>query len=95
MENSRIEIKTDGAFSQIFIDGKKLNGVRNYKLEHAAGEAPTLTLDLNAFDLTVDGQMLLMQKGVGEIDVSIKGQLITTPQFQPEMLSGVFEAIGH
>ena len=54
MENSRIEIKTDGAFSQIFIDGKKLNGVRNYKLEHAAGKAPTLTLDLNAFDLTVD-----------------------------------------
>lgn len=73
MKNSRIEIKTDGAFSQIFIDGKKLNGVRNYKLEHAAGEAPTLTLDLNAFDLTVDGQMLLIQKGVGEIDVSIKG----------------------
>lgn len=69
MENSRIEIKTDGAFSQIFIDGKKLNGVRNYKLEHAAGEAPTLTLDLNAFDLTVNGQMLLMQKGVGEIDI--------------------------
>ncbi len=73
MENSRIKIKTDGAFSQIFIDGKKLNGVRNYKLEHAAGKAPILTLDLNAFDLTVDGQMLLMQKGVGEIDVSIKG----------------------
>nr|DAG65875.1 MAG TPA: hypothetical protein [Bacteriophage sp.] len=73
MENSRIEIKTDGTSSQIFIDGRKLNGVRNYKLEHAAGGAPTLTLDLNAFDLTVDGQMLLIQKGVGEIDVSIKG----------------------
>lgn len=73
MENSRIEIKTDGAFSQILIDGKKLNGVRNYKLEHAAGEAPTLTLDLNAFDVSVDGQMLTMQKGVGEIELSIKG----------------------
>lgn len=73
MENSRIEIKTDGTSSQIFIDGRKLNGVRNYKLEHVAGKAPTLTLDLNAFDLTVDGQMLLIQKGVGEVDVSIKG----------------------
>lgn len=73
MKNSRIEIKTDGAFSQIFIDGKKLNGVRNYKLEHAAGKAPTLTLDLNAFDVSVDGQMLTMQKGVGEIELSIKG----------------------
>ena len=73
MENSRIEIKTDGAFSQIFIDGRKLNGVRNYKLEHAAGKAPTLTLDLNAFDVSVDGQMLTMQKGVGEIELSIKG----------------------
>ena len=73
MENSKIKIKTDGAFSQIFIDGKKLKGVRSYKLEQAVGEAPTLTVDLNAFDLTVDGQILLMQKGVGEIDVSIKG----------------------
>lgn len=73
MENSRIEIKTDGTSSQIFIDGRKLNGVRNYKLEHAAGKAPTLTLDLNAFDLTVDGQMLTIQKGVGEIELSIKG----------------------
>ena len=73
MENSRIEIKTDGISSQIFIDGRKLNGVRNYKLEHVAGKAPTLTLDLNAFALTVDGQMLLIQKGVGEVDVSIKG----------------------
>lgn len=73
MENSRIEIKTDGTSSQIFIDGRKLNDVRNYKLEHAAGKAPTLTLDLNAFDLTVDGQMLTIQKGVGEIELSIKG----------------------
>lgn len=73
MNNPKIEIKTDGSISQIYVDGKKLDGVRSYKLEQTVNGIPILTLDLNAFDASVDGQMLTMQKGVGEIELSIKG----------------------
>lgn len=73
MNNPKIEIKTDGSISQIYVDGKKLDGVRSYKLEQAVNGIPILTLDLNAFDVSVDGQMLTMQRGVGEIELSIKG----------------------
>jgi hypothetical protein len=73
MNNPKIEIKTDGSISQIYVDGKKLDGVRSYKLEQTVNGIPILTLDLNAFDVSVDGQMLTMQKGVGEIELSIKG----------------------
>lgn len=73
MNNPKIEIKTDGSISQIYVDGKKLDGVRSYKLEQTVNGIPILTLDLNAFDVSVDGQMLTIQKGVGEIELSIKG----------------------
>ena len=46
--------------------------MRNYELKQKAGEAPVLTLDLNAFDISTDLKMLkLNQSTVGEIE-SIK-----------------------
>lgn len=70
--NPKIEIKSvDGVFTEIYIDGHKLRGVRSWHLRHDGyGTAPTLTVDLNALDLSVDGKFLLKQKGYGEIDIS-------------------------
>ena len=75
-ENSsqKIEIRTDGAFSEIYVDGHKLNGVRSFKLEHGVGnQLPVLTVDLNALNLSVDGKMLMYQEGYGEINIGFKG----------------------
>ena len=65
----KIDIKTEGAFSEIYVDGHKLNGVRSYRLEHKAGGAPILTVDLNALNLSVDGKVLLKQEGFGDINI--------------------------
>lgn len=57
-KHPKIEIttsKSGGAFTEIFVDGHKIPGVRSHKIEHGAGNfLPTLTLDLNAFNLSVD-----------------------------------------
>lgn len=71
--NQKIEIKTDGAFSDIYVDGHKLNGVRSFKLEHGVGnQFPVLTVDLNALNLSIDGEMLLRQEGYGNINIDFK-----------------------
>lgn len=68
----RIEIKSkgfgkegnDSIFTDIFVDGHKLRGVRSFELKKdSANSVPILTLDLNALDLSVDCQMLLRHKG--------------------------------
>lgn len=63
----------NGIFTEILIDGHKINGVRSFKLEQGVGNSvPVLTIDLNAFDFSTDVQMLkLRQEGQGEIE-SIK-----------------------
>lgn len=62
-----------GVFTEILIDGHKLNGVRRFELKQGVGDdVPTLTVDLNALNLSTDLQMLeINQDGVGEIE-SIK-----------------------
>ena len=59
MEYSNIRIKTDRAFTEVFIDGQKIKGVRRLEFTHGAGGKPILKLDLNALDLSVDGKILL------------------------------------
>lgn len=59
-------------FTEILVDGHKLDGVRSYELKHEAGRIPVLSLDLNAFDISTDLMMLrLNQSSFGEIE-SIK-----------------------
>lgn len=71
MSKAKIEIKTKrtgtSVFTEIYADGRKLNGVRRYKLKQEAGSEPVLTVDLSAMDLAVDLEVLLMQQGVGGI----------------------------
>lgn len=58
-KNPKIEIKTVecacGHITEIYVDGKKIPGVRRFELTQKAGEPfPTLTIDINALDLSTD-----------------------------------------
>lgn len=72
LKRPRIVIKSNevcnGAQTEIFIDGRKLHGVRRYKLEQDAFHVPVLTLDLNALDICIDMDTIMKQEGYGEIE---------------------------
>lgn len=77
MGNPKIEIKQvdgkEGIFTEIYVDGHKLRGVRSFELKQEIGNCiPVLTVDLNALNLSTDLSVVLKQKGYGEIEVNIK-----------------------
>lgn len=43
---NKVEIKTDGQFANIYIDGKEIKNVIGYKLEHSVDGLPVLILEL-------------------------------------------------
>ena len=69
MKVSKIEIRQvereQGIFTEILVDGHKLEGVRSFKLKEGVGNSiPTLSIDLNALNLATDLKMLQVnQKG--------------------------------
>lgn len=71
---SKIEIRQvgekPGIFTEILIDGHKIDGVRRFELKQNAGDSiPILTIDLNALDLSTDLVALhVNQEGIGEIE---------------------------
>lgn len=72
----KIEIKSkreakDGCyFSEVYIDGKKLEGVRSYTLTHGAGGIPILKLDIKALDIAVDAEVLMYdQNSLQEMEI--------------------------
>lgn len=75
---SKIEIKSineEGTiFTELYIDGHKIDGVRRFTLNQEVGNSiPTLTIDLNALNLKIDGQAVLYQYGMGNItDISFE-----------------------
>lgn len=74
MKTSKIEIRQvdgeKGIFTEILVDGHKLEGVRSFELKQGVGNSvPILSIDLNALNLSTDLQMLQVnQKGIGEIE---------------------------
>lgn len=59
MSAPHIEINQNGAIAEIFIDGKKLNGVRKIGFEYECkNHAPVLKLELLATDMTIDTQVI-------------------------------------
>ena len=71
--HSKIEIKsTDGTFTDVFIDGYKIHGVRSMRFEKSGHNIPVLSLDLNALDISVDSPMILKQEGYGDIEIKLK-----------------------
>lgn len=74
---SHIEIKTrteiGGMFTEVFVDGHRLNGVRRFKLKHGDfRKPPTLTVDLNALDISVDCPAILCQEGEGDFEIRFR-----------------------
>ena len=71
---AKIEIRQvdgqEGIFTEILIDGHKIDGVRSFTLKQGVGDyVPTMTLDLNALDIATDMKMLrIRQEGLGEIE---------------------------
>lgn len=55
---AHILIKTSGIRTELFIDGKKVNGVREITFEKKAGEAPVVCVDLKAVDMEIDGELI-------------------------------------
>lgn len=77
MSNPKIEIKQvdgkEGIFTEIYVDGHKLKGVRRFELKQEVGNSiPILTVDLNALNISTDVRAVLMQEGYGEIEISVK-----------------------
>lgn len=74
MKASKIEIRQvegeKGIFTEILVDGHKLEGVRSFELKQGVGDCfPILSIDLNALNLSTDLRMLQVnQKGIGEIE---------------------------
>lgn len=81
MKASKIEIhqveQEQGVFTEILVDGHRLEGVRSFELKQEVGNSmPTLSIDLNALNLSTDLKLLQVnQKGIGEIEsIKFKGQ---------------------
>ena len=72
-KNQRIEIKTgvSGMFTEIYIDGHKIEGVRSYTLKQGGDVCgPRLILDLNAFNISVDVPLLDIKHGeLGDMEI--------------------------
>lgn len=71
---SRIEIKSasgvadrPSAQTSLFINGHKVDGVRSMTYRCEVGALPTLTIDLNAIDISIDQSVVLYQKNMGNI----------------------------
>lgn len=81
MKTPKIEIRQvdgeKGIFTEILVDGHKLEGVRSFELKQGVGNSvPILSIDLNALNLSTDLQTLQVnQNGIGEIEsIKFKGQ---------------------
>lgn len=49
---------TGGCHAEVYVDGRKLEGVKGYSLTHKAGELPQLLLDMKATGVTVETSIL-------------------------------------
>lgn len=57
---AHIEIKSDGIFGKVFVDGKEVKGVRKVSYEIAVdGNTPVLKLELLATDIAIDANGVL------------------------------------
>lgn len=68
---SHIEIKpcdeNASVFTELFLDGHKVNGVRELTYHCEPNKIPTLTIDLNAMDIAIDQTVFMYSKNMGHI----------------------------
>lgn len=64
----KIEIKSvkdnGSVITEVYIDGKKIEGVRSCKFEQSAGGVPVLRLDINALNVSIDSPAVIMDKNL-------------------------------
>ena len=53
----KIRLKTDGIYSQVFIDDHEVKGVRSFTFSAEPNAIPTVLIELNALDTEVEGKM--------------------------------------
>ncbi len=53
-----IVIKENDSKTEIFINGKLVDGACRYSVEHEGGEMPILRLDFPAIHMTLEGKMI-------------------------------------
>lgn len=52
----------------LFINGTEIRDIRKIEFKTEPNLVPTLTVDLNAFDISIDSECLMYQEGVGAIN---------------------------
>lgn len=52
----------------LLINGTEIKDIRSLKIEVEPNEIPRLILDLNLWDISVDSEFLVYQKGVGAVN---------------------------
>lgn len=74
MAHSRIEIKSseDGLLTELKIDGNVIHSVRSVEYKkNAMNPFPTLTIDLNALDISIDSYAVVRQKGYEHSEITL------------------------
>ena len=76
----KIRLKTDGIYSQVFIDDHEVKGVRSFTFSAEQNAIPTVLIELNVLDTEVEGNMeaivaaLEGEEGEKDVDVSSTGE---------------------
>ena len=52
----------------VHIDGTEIRNIRNMEIKVVPDEIPIMILDLNLYDISIDSEFLIYQKGVGVIN---------------------------
>lgn len=59
MDKPRIEIQTlGGVFAKVVVDGKEIEDVTGYRVEHRAGELPHLYLEMKATNMAINEKVV-------------------------------------
>lgn len=69
----RVEIKPrkDGEVLSnvhVYIDGTEIKKIRSLEIKVEPNKVPRMILDLDLYDISIDSEFLLYQKGVGAIN---------------------------
>lgn len=70
----RIELKTcedSPVFSELYIGGQKIEGVRSLELIHKAGDLPRLKIDINAMNIAIDEFCVCTADGWGDFALKV------------------------
>ena len=52
----------------VFIDGTEIRKIRRLEIKVEPNKVPRMILDLDLYDISIDSEFLLYQKGVGAIN---------------------------